>query len=1003
MKRIFFFAVFSLIVFFIYSLEPPKPFEFEKLKQNGEFAKRQEFARKLGNHILKITPDGRGEKVPGFEGLPTSGSPKIFVLLIDFSDYPHTIDSSVIQSMIFGEGQSGNYPYESLKSYYERSSYGKLHIEGDLYGWYRASNPRDYYTNNAEGLIEEAIEFYHSQGKRFDKYDNDGDGEVEYFAVFWTGPDTGWASFWWGWQSYFYDPDYTIDGKRLGTFSWQWEEDNPGTIIHETGHALGLPDYYDYDDTVGPKGGMGGLDMMDAVWGDHNAFSKWVLGWLNPVVITSQENLTLPPLSTNPYAVVLSRGFDGSDYGSEFFIVQNRYKVANDSDFAGSGLFILHIDARRDCDGYTIFDNSYTEHKLVRVMEADGLEEIEKGKWGDAEDFYFKGNNDNFGTSTFPNSDFYNGASSFATVTNISEPKEQMTADFSILSLNDLPAPQIVSPQNGQSDLGTTPEIEWNSVAGAVNYEIEIHENQNTVYKSGSIQETSFTMPSGKLISNRVYTLWLKAKGDGITNSSSLWSKIYFSTGCGDTPYFLAKTFFDPPCYTYYAGFAYYPPRGVFVRFGGNRSSETFEYDGNQWTKYSTVPAPKDRYYASLAYDPVNQKILLFGGYNYDRDEEYGDTWLYDPQSHIWQELNPPLSPPPSWAFRAATDFKRNVVVLHSPEGTWEWNGTTWTKTSTSGPKYYYGNLTYDSNLQKIVFFGGYQASTESCKNETWVYDGATWQKLSISNPPDKRCDAVLAFDKNIGKTVLWGGSNEYYDIFNDLWAFDGTQWQQVSYCGKPPEGYYDLLGAFDDKRRRLVIAKGSSETSTYELIEKNVNCAITIDPLSQTFPAEGGNGSFSFFTGDNCEWNVSKDSEWITILSPLSGRGSSIVQFSVSQNSGGQRIGHITVNEAVFEVNQSEQTVSVISIVRLSNPFRIGIGVSAPFFNEQTKVYIEKPNEPTIEWPNFKVKSPTYILIKGGKKLKKALKIPNGMALGVNLNPIDHSITLSIEEGPRI
>lgn len=995
MKKIFLITFLSLFSVILCSLEPPRPFELENLKQTGEFYKRQEFAKLLGNHKLKLK--GRGEKVAGVKGLPTTGNPKIFVLLIDFNDYPHTIDSSVIKKMIFEEGDSGNYPYESLKSYYERSSYGKLKIEGDLFGWYRASNVRDYYTDNAEELIEEALNYYHSQGNTFEKYDNDGDGEIDYFAVFWTGPDTGWATFWWGWQGYFGDSDYLIDGKKLGDFSWQWEEDNPGTIIHETGHALGLPDYYDYDDTVGPKGGMGGLDMMDAVWGDHNAFSKWVLGWLEPHIVYSTETLTLPPLSTTPYAVALSRDFDGSNYDGEFFLIQNRQQIANDADFAGSGFLILHIDARRDCDGYTIFDNSYTEHKLVRVMEADGLEEIEKGKWGDAEDFYYSGNNANFGVLTVPSSDFYNGNSSFSEVKNISELKQEMTADFSISPHTDLPPPQIISPQNGATDLGTTPEIIWNSLNGATNYEIEIHENQNTVYRSGNIQGESFLIPSGKLQSNRVYTVWLKAKGDGTNNSSSLWTKTFFSTGCKDTPYFVAKSFFDPPCYTYYGGFAYFPPTGIFVRFGGNHSNDVFEYDGKDWKRYSLSNAPLARYFPSLAYDPVNQKVLLFGGYNYDTDEEYGDTWLYDPKNHSWQEVNTSNSPPASWAYRAATDFKRKVVVLHSPEATWEWDGTTWTKTTATGPKYYYGNLTYDANLQKVIYFGGYQYSGNVCKNETWIYDGREWQKLSISNPPDRRCDAVLVFDTNLQKTVLFGGSNEYYDLFNDLWLFDGTSWQSFSYCGKPPQGYYDLLGGYDERRKVLVLAKASSETSTYELVENSSICLISLDPASQNFSSEGGNGIFAIVADENCGWTISTDSEWIIINTPLSGSGSFTVQYSVAQNEGDARTGHIYVNEVVFEVAQAGQSVAIVSVRKLTDPYRIGITVSAPFFNEQTKVYIERPDEPIIEWTNFKVKSPTYIVIKGGKKLKTILKKPDGMEMKISLNP-DHSLTISFE-----
>ena len=94
--------------------------------------------------------------------------------------------------------------------------------------------------------------------------------------MIWTGPDNGWANFWWGYQTHFTDFSYIVDGVRLSKYSWQWESNppegsfSPRTAIHETGHALGLPDYYDYDDTVGPDGGVGGLDMMER-WGTITA------------------------------------------------------------------------------------------------------------------------------------------------------------------------------------------------------------------------------------------------------------------------------------------------------------------------------------------------------------------------------------------------------------------------------------------------------------------------------------------------------------------------------------------------------------------------------------------------------------------------------------------------------------------------------------------------------------------------------------------------------------
>ena len=60
------------------------------------------------------------------------------------------------------------------------------------------------------------------------------------------------------------------------------------TIIHETGHLLGLDDYYSYDvngiDNFDSP--CGTLTMMDANIGDLDSYSKYLLGWIDPIVIT---------------------------------------------------------------------------------------------------------------------------------------------------------------------------------------------------------------------------------------------------------------------------------------------------------------------------------------------------------------------------------------------------------------------------------------------------------------------------------------------------------------------------------------------------------------------------------------------------------------------------------------------------------------------------------------------------------------------------------------------
>jgi hypothetical protein len=224
----------------------------------------------------------------------------------------------------------------------------------------------------------------------------------------------------------FSDIYYRIDGKSLFRYSWQWDSRpypgtfNPRVVIHETGHALGLPDYYDYDGTVGPGGGVGGLDMMDSVWGDHNCFSKLLLDWISPQVYNLfSRRVTLGASGNTQDAVLAMPEFNPDSPYCEFFMVQNRFRLENDQEYPANGLLVWHIDARLNSQGSNFrYDNSYTSHKLLRLMEADGLEEIERGGIADAGDYYVAGRE--FNPSTFPNSNRYDGTSTGMTCSSIS-------------------------------------------------------------------------------------------------------------------------------------------------------------------------------------------------------------------------------------------------------------------------------------------------------------------------------------------------------------------------------------------------------------------------------------------------------------------------------------------------------------------------------------------------------------------------------------------------------
>ena len=450
------------------AMQPGQPGDMEAAKLDGTYEERMAFAEKEGNHRMRPHLAARAlvklralqglppppAPLPRWRGMPTTGTNRVLVFLIEFPDCPHVNSAESITDKVFGDGVAADYPIESLKEYYLRSSYGQLTMEGSVLGWHMMQHDRSWYTTEYTNpdqarfeIIKEVADHYDASHD-YSQYDNNGDGELDYVAVIWAGPDTGNRTFWWGWKSNIRFGNLTRDGVQFLDYSWQWEsnpvQDNrpggeysPKVLIHETGHALGLPDYYDYKPEVSPFGGVGGLDIMAGNRGDHNAFSKFVLDWITPEVVSSgSRQITLRAKGQYPDATIIMPGYDAVDGPhNEYFIVENRFRTKNDQKFPGDGLLIWHVDATPNDKGNDFrYNNSTTPHKLLRLMEADGLEEINAQGRADAGDYYNQG--EEFTPASAPNSHDYAGESTHVCVSNISADAMTMTAQFTI----DIPA-----------------------------------------------------------------------------------------------------------------------------------------------------------------------------------------------------------------------------------------------------------------------------------------------------------------------------------------------------------------------------------------------------------------------------------------------------------------------------------------------------------------------------------------------------------------------------------
>lgn len=398
-------------------------------------------------------------------GLRSTGDNNLLVILVDFPDAVHGPNQTrdEVIAGFNGPGTPGSFPpHDSVKGFYERSSYHQLNLTADVYGWYRASHERHYYAQmtNTSGRQELAKECLNASDPEIDfsRYDNDHDGDIDNLYLIWAGSDFN--QFWWG--NYIGNISTgEWDGRILDSIIWEpysWQGSagafSPSTTNHETGHLLGLPDYYEYDPSVGPCGGLGGFDLMDAGMVDHNCFSKYLLGWIDPpVILEGAHDISLGYSSEFPDAVILMpQGSDGSY--SEFFMVQARNPASgNDNcsvswwngqgnpEWTSPGLVIWHIDASLNEEGDFRYDNSFTPHKMVRLMEADGLEELENscetGNNWDPGDLYYPGQL--FGPDTIPNSSTYDGSTTGIRIDQITQQGSGMRMRITIPSSNPPP------------------------------------------------------------------------------------------------------------------------------------------------------------------------------------------------------------------------------------------------------------------------------------------------------------------------------------------------------------------------------------------------------------------------------------------------------------------------------------------------------------------------------------------------------------------------------------
>ena len=317
----------------------------------------------------------------------TIGEQKFLVVPIQLKDARSWSDNMLtnLNSAFFGDKEETK--YESVKSFYETSSYGQLKISGEVVDPVIIPYTIKELDRLSTAAPDEVIRSFYSSysTSKLKEYDTDGDGYVDN-AIFIYSNDYSKnnTSAYWAWcYSYDATPNFlkpAINNYMWASYAFVGEDYldlyrtsyvDAHTYIHETGHLLGLDDYYSYD-TVDTWDPAGKLEMQSYNVGDHNIFSKLAMGWVKPYVPTGSTVINLKTSAKYPEAILLNTNWNGSAFDEyiliEYYTPTGLNEVDAKHNFSGngkmydySGLRIYHVDARiaklRASNGMTTFMN----------------------------------------------------------------------------------------------------------------------------------------------------------------------------------------------------------------------------------------------------------------------------------------------------------------------------------------------------------------------------------------------------------------------------------------------------------------------------------------------------------------------------------------------------------------------------------------------------------------------------------------------------------------------
>lgn len=302
-----------------------------------------------------------------------------------------------------------------------------------------------------------------------------------------------------------------------------------------------------------------------------------------------------------------------------------------------------------------------------------------------------------------------------------------------------------------------------------------VWDGQNWSQKSSAASPSARVNPGMAYDAMRQKTV-LFGGGPALSNDTWVWDGTSWSQMTPAT---------KPPV-RYGVGMAYDSAHGQTVLFGGESLAvqvlnDTWVWDGTNWTQKSPANNPPPRCFQAMVYDSAHGQVVLFGGHSNNTGNDFSDTWVWDGTN--WTQASPQNSPParqfPSMAF----DSTHGQVVMFGGFAsagstilgdTWTWDGKNWTQQSpaVTPPPSNAPAMAYDPKHDQTVLFGGYSGS----------YSANTWTFAETTTTTGPTIGGVASASAFGDFTTVAPGT--WIEIYGSNLAPDTRQWQGSDFNG---------------------------------------------------------------------------------------------------------------------------------------------------------------------------------------------------------------------------